>query len=146
MRILRFAFAGFVFGFILGLVADRSVWLEMRMNTGLFLPVTTSITVVTGLVFKRRIHAATILSLEIFLVGLLLFNYGFSLGPLVIIPASLFRDGFMPASASLKTANCILAGLLLFGNGLLFSPLLQIFQVEKANPEKKAAKSICIFL
>ncbi len=134
MRILRLAFAGFVFGFILALLADRSVWLEMRLNTGLFLPATTGITVVAGFIFKRRIHTAAILSLEMLLIGLVLFNYGFSLGPLITIPASLFRDGFMPASAPLKTANIILAGLLAFGNGLLLFPHLHIFQAKKTTP------------
>jgi hypothetical protein len=124
MKILRFIFAGFLTGFILALLAERSVWLEMRVNTGLFLPVSTGLAAITGFISDRRIPAVSILVLEIFLVTLLLLNYGFDSRAMFVIPASIVREGFLPGSVTFKTVNTILAGLCFAGNSLLILPVI----------------------
>jgi hypothetical protein len=129
MKILRFAFAGLLTGFILALLAERSIWVEMRVNTGLFLPVSTGMAVIAGLISDRRIPAAVILALQTLLVLLLLFSYGFAIGVLLVIPASIFREGFLLGTVTLGTVNSILAVLCFSGNGLLILPL--IFRIPK---------------
>jgi len=55
MKIFRFAFTGLLTGFILALIADRSVWIEMRINTGFFLPMATGLAITTGIVSNGRV-------------------------------------------------------------------------------------------
>lgn len=120
MKILRSAFIGLLAGFLLSLLADRSIWLEMRVNTGLLLPLTMAIAVVAGIFSERRIPAPLILGLEIVLILLLLAVYGFDLQALLVIPASAFKEGFFLQAWDGRTVNGLLAVLFLLGNGAVF--------------------------
>ncbi len=123
VRILRFAFLGLVAGFILAVLADRSVWLEMRLDTGLLLPAATGIAAVAGSFSGRQVPAAAFLGLELLLVLVLLAGYGFSPGPLRTMPASIFREGFFLGDLALRQVNDILIVLLALVNGLFLVPV-----------------------
>jgi hypothetical protein len=66
MKILRLAFTGLLAGFILSIFAGRSIWLEIRINTGLFLPLMKILTIFTGTLFKGRVQARVAVAMEIF--------------------------------------------------------------------------------
>ncbi len=116
MKILRLAFIGLLIGFILSIFAGRSIWLEMRINTGLFLPLTTVLTVFAGTLLKWRAPARVAICLEIFLVILILFVFGFDPDALLVIPASTLKEGFFLHGFSFFRLNCILAAVFLLGN------------------------------
>jgi hypothetical protein len=122
MKILRFALAGLLTGFILALLADRSVWVEMRINSGLLLPISTGMAAIAGIISGRRMPAVIILGLETLLMLVLLLDYGFAISALLIIPASIFREGFFLGNSTLGAVNDILVGLLVMGNGLFLVP------------------------
>jgi hypothetical protein len=88
---------------------------------------------IAGYISERRIPAVSILVLEIFLVTLLLSDYGFGSGAMFVIPASIFRDGFLPGTVTLTTVNFVLAGLCLTGNGLLILPIICGFSSRKED-------------
>ncbi len=122
MKILRFAFFGLVAGFVLSQLADQSVWLEMRVNTGLFLPVAALAAAVVGALCPHHIPAVPVLVLEILFVGLIVFSYGFDPQALLVVPAATFREGFYLRFLDLKTIDPLIGLLLLGGNLLLFWP------------------------
>jgi len=125
MKILHLAFIGLLAGFILSVFAGRSIWLEMRINTGLFLPLMTVIAVSAGTLFKWRVSARVTVALEIFLVILLFFVYGFDPDALMVIPASTFKEGFFLHSLDFFHLNCILAAVIFLGNcSILGAPVL----------------------
>jgi hypothetical protein len=122
MKILRLAFIGLLAGFILSIFAGRSVWLEMRVNTGLLLPLAAVITIIAGTFLAKEVPAKMVASMEIFLVFLLLFVYGCDPDALLLIPASALREGFYLSTCDMWTLNGILAAVFLIGNGVLLSP------------------------
>ncbi len=122
MKILRLAFIGLLAGFILSILADRSVWLEMRVNTGLLLPLAAVLTIIAGAFSTRQVPAIAAIGMEIFLVCLLLLGYGCDPDALLIVPASTFKEGFFLSAFDVRTLNVILAAVFLVGNGVLLSP------------------------
>ncbi len=116
MKILRLAFIGLLGGFILSIFADRSIWLEMRINTGLLLPLVMVITIFAGIFRNKQASAKVAICMEIFLVFLLLFVYGFDPAVLLVIPASTFKEGFFLHGFSFFHLNCVLASILVLGN------------------------------
>ena len=122
MKTLRLAFIGLLAGFILSTFAGRSVWLEMRINTGLLLPLTTAVAIIAGTSSNKQVPAMVPIGMEIFLVLLLLLIYGFDPNALLVIPALTFKEGFFLATFDLRTLNSILGALLLLGNWSLVLP------------------------
>ena len=121
MKILRFAFIGLLFGLILSVLADRSVWLEMRVNTGLLLPLAMAIAIIAGAFSHRQVPVLAVVGLEVVLFFLLFLVYGPDPQALLIIPASAFKEGFFLSALNLRTLNGILALVFLLGNGVLLS-------------------------
>ena len=121
MKILRLAFIGLLVGFILSILADRSVWLEMRVNTGLLLPLAMAIAIPAGTFSQRQVPAWAVIGMEVLLFFLLILVYGLDPHSLLIIPASAFKEGFFLSALSLRTLNGILALMFLLGNGTLLS-------------------------
>ncbi len=122
MKILRLTFIGLLAGFILSILAGRSIWLEMRVNTGLLLPLAAVITIIAGTFSTRQVPTLAAIGMEIFLVCLLLFVYGWDPDALLIIPASTFKEGFFLSAFDVRTLNSILAAVFLAGNAVLFNP------------------------
>ncbi len=119
MNILRLAFIGLLAGFILSVFAGKSIWLEMRINTGLLLPLITVIAIFGGTLFKWGVSARVGVALEISLIILLLLAYGFDPKALLVIPASTFKEGFFLHGLSIFRMNCILAAVFFLGNCIL---------------------------
>jgi len=131
MKILRLAFIGLLFGYILSVCAGRSIWLEMRINTGLLLPLMTVLAIFAGNLCKWQVPAKAAVAKEIFLVILFLLFYGIDPDVLLVLPASTFREGFFLHGITFFSLNGILAAILLSGNGVLLRPSVVIKRQQK---------------
>jgi|GEM_PF-681720 len=118
MKILQYAFTGLLGGLILALLASRSIWLEMRVNTGILLPLTIACAVASRSLFRRDLPFRAVCGLEALLIFLLLAFYRFDPRALLLMPASLFKEGFFLHAVSIRTVNGILSLLVISGNGL----------------------------
>ena len=118
MSIAKTGFLGFLAGFFLALVLCQWVWLEMRVNIGLLIPVCMLLFVLVG--FRRNLSLgfSSLLLIEGALALTLMVVYGFDITAFLIVPAALIRDGFYCRALSLERMNVILIIILLVGNTL----------------------------
>jgi len=117
-RYLKAALTGFVAGYCLALVLDRSVWLDMRVNIGLVIPISVACSVLFLTVRKRPIRLTPFLLLELLAAVLLTSAYGLGSSIVLIVPAGLFREGFHLRSFSLMKIDLFLLCLLGTVNGV----------------------------
>ena len=118
ITLLKGGLSGFVLGYLVALLLGRSVWFEMRMNTGLAIPVCTLACILFSLWTRVTIRYSVFLLLELLSGATFLLIYRFEMDAFLIIPASLFREGFRLSSVSLGPINTILAIILFAGNSL----------------------------
>jgi len=107
ITLLKGGLSGFVLGYLVALLLGRSVWLEMRMNTGLAIPVCTLACVLFSLWKGITIRYPVFLLLELLSGATFLLIYRFEMDAFLIIPASLFREGFRLSSVSLGLINTV---------------------------------------
>jgi hypothetical protein len=116
INLLRACLFGTVLGYLLGLILSRSVWLEMRFNLGLMIPVCTLACMFLSTWKRITLRYSVFLFLELLTVVTFLFICRLELDALLIIPASLFREGFSLTMISLDFINIILGFILFAGN------------------------------
>jgi hypothetical protein len=109
---LKAALTGLVAGYCLAFVLGRSVWLDMRVTIGHALPISLASFVLVLNVRKRPVRLIPFLLLELLAVSVLFATYGFSSSTMLIVPASLFREGFHLNSLSLLKIDVFLLCLL----------------------------------
>ena len=113
---------GILAGLIFSMALSQWVWLSMRFNIGLLIPLCTLI----GMIISIKINSIKPV-LPLFLEGVLLVTilviYG-SLSPIFTIPSSLLRDGIY-LDLTLKTMNAILITILFFGTSLSLGVLIK---------------------
>ena len=88
------ALTGLVAGYCLAFLLGRSVWLEMRVNIGHALPVSTASFLLVFGNRKRLMRLAPFLLLQLLAAILLFSTYGLGWPTVLTVPASLFREGF----------------------------------------------------
>lgn len=112
---------GFLAGGLSALLASRSIWLEMRINTGLLLPLGLVLGALAGLRGRACLARRRLWLWEALLLlagaGLL----GFDWPALQVVPACLLREGCLLPRLSLGQANALLVAGLLAGNALWFA-------------------------
>jgi hypothetical protein len=118
ITLLKGGLSGLVLGYLLALLLGRSVWLEMRVNIGLAIPVCTLACILFSFWKRTTIRYAIFLFLELSLVVTFLFLYRFELDAFLVIPACLFREGCHLNFAGLGFINILLAVILFAGNFL----------------------------
>ncbi|HWI54546.1 MAG TPA: hypothetical protein VNT57_02530, partial [Desulfobacteria bacterium] len=103
-------------GYLLTEVIGQWIWLDMRFNIALIIPVLTLAGFLTGLSKKPALGTRCVTSLEVlwFLVTILI--YWDDLSALTIIPAVLLREGFGIDSLSLSEVNILLLFVLISAN------------------------------
>ena len=116
ITLLKGGLSGLVLGYLLALLLGRSVWLEMRFNIGLAIPVCTLACILFSLWKRITIRYSVFLFLELLSVATFLFIYRFELDAFLIIPACLFREGCSLNFVGLGFINIILAVILFAGN------------------------------
>lgn len=114
--LLKAGLFGFVLGYLLAFLLGRSVWLEMRFNTGLVIPGAAAGSMFFSLLKKIKIRYPVFLLLQIISILVFFLLYPFEISTLTIIPGCLFREGCRLTSLGLPWINMILAFLLLAGN------------------------------
>ena len=90
ITLLKGGLSGFVLGYLVALLVGRSVWLEMRFNTGLAIPVCTLACMLFSLWKRITIRYSIFLFLELLSIATFLLIYRFELSAFLIVPACLF--------------------------------------------------------
>lgn len=116
MNVIRGAFIGFLAGFILAICGYRWIWLEMRINVGIVIPLATFFSAAIHLRRRPPLKTLWVISLQVVFLGMVLLFYRFDLEALLVIPATLFKEGFFLSVLSLATANAVLVTAFLAGN------------------------------
>ncbi len=114
--LFRGAAVGFTAGFLMATLALSWVWLEMRVNVGLVIPIAALLCAMFALWKGYRFPYRLFLFLQCLLIALFLFRYGFDGFALRTVAASLFREGFLWKGLPLETAALLVGGVFFSGN------------------------------
>jgi hypothetical protein len=106
-------------GLLFSLLSASWVWLEMRVNTGLMIPVVTLVCIAMAVLKGNIFSYKVFLFVQILPVIAFVALYGFDPVALRVVPACLFREGFHMADMSMDVANIILIVILIGGNVLM---------------------------
>jgi len=107
-------------GLILSLLLSHSLWLDMRMNTSLVLPLCLFFGMGAGLCSKKVPHYGIVLLMQGILVFILGYVYGPDMGAWTVMPALIIREGLFLKFMDLCVINRLLVLLILLGNRILF--------------------------
>ncbi|MDA8236034.1 MAG: hypothetical protein M0Z31_14810 [Clostridia bacterium] len=122
-RILRgakFGFTGFIVGYILALVLGQWIWLDMRVNIALIVPV--CILAGIGLaLWNQCLNSKFWLWIpEAIVCLILLVLYWGRLDAITVIPGIIFKEALYLGFINLDMANILLVLVLILGNALWF--------------------------
>ncbi|HNX22516.1 MAG TPA: hypothetical protein PKG60_00610 [Spirochaetota bacterium] len=113
-------FTGFIAGNIIAMIFNQWIFLEMRVNIALVIPLSTFIVLIVYHFSRIKFHLTVIFFLEL-IFGLLVFLlYNFSVESYRIIPASMFREGFHLNSLSLGEVNAVILLIFVIANFIIF--------------------------
>ncbi len=118
-KTLKSGYIGLVVGFIILLLLNRSIWLEMRVTTELVLPLCTIAGLWLFLNSGKTIRPGLFVALQVLAVlGFLIF-YEFDIRVLGLMPAVWVRQGFYLHFLSVGVINLLLAGVVMIVNATL---------------------------
>ena len=115
-RKLTYTYLGMVLGFVVLMLLSHSLWLEMRMNTALVLPLCAAAGFIISFYSPKRVPPGVVVCLQGCVIMLILFNYDFDFGAIAVMPAIWLREGFLIHSLDIREANGVLAAVMIFGN------------------------------
>lgn len=115
-RKLTFTYLGMVSGFVVLMLLSHSLWLEMRINTALVLPLFTAAGFILSSFHHKRVSAGALIFLQGCVILMILLKYNFDLGAIAVMPAIWLREGFLMHFLEIREANGILAVVMVFGN------------------------------
>ncbi len=115
---VKAALTGLVVGYTLAFVLSLSVWLDMRVNLGHVIPACLVCFLLFHLVAKGRVRLMPFLLFELLALALLFAIYGLSASALLIVPASLFREGFHLDFLTLPRIDLLLLCVLAMANAV----------------------------
>ncbi len=123
MPVLLFkgALVGFTLGLGLALVASAWIWLEMRVNLGLLIPLAAFFGGALAAAKRKAPSYLLFAATQCLLGAALLARCGFDPGAFRIIPVCLFREGIGCTSWGLDSAGSLLAGFFIVANLLWIS-------------------------
>jgi hypothetical protein len=131
--LVRGALFGFVLGLLLSLLAGSWVWLEMRVNVGLFIPGMMLACLAAAAVWENLFPYRFFALLQLLSIAVFIALYGFDPVALRVVPASFFREGFQAQAMSLETANVVLGLILITGNTLMYRARTKGFPRRKGG-------------
>lgn len=112
LNILSSALIAFNLGFCFSLLMLQWTWLELRFNTGLFIVAGLLLGVIYGMLISLKNSLLWgVLSVAVLLLTGLVIGRGVE--NIQIILGSMFREGVLIPSLTLKSANYIVAGIAL---------------------------------
>lgn len=127
MAWIKSIYTGLISGLVLSLALGHSLWLEMRVNTALALPLCLAGGIWAGCFFKNRLSPGMMVLMQGVLGMVFLYLYGPDAGALAVVPASIVREGLFLNFADLSWINSLLAGLIVLGN-LSFFPFTHVLK------------------
>ncbi len=107
-------------GMILSLVLSHSVWIDMRIKTSLFLPLSVLAWTGAGIFLKKTPPTLLVLILQVGLGIALIYTCGTDISAWAVVPAVLTREGLFLKFMGLSSINRVLIFLFLTGNVTLF--------------------------
>ncbi|MBF0550558.1 MAG: hypothetical protein HQK60_08485 [Deltaproteobacteria bacterium] len=113
---VRLSAVGLIIGFLITTVSNHWVWLDMRFNSGVSIPIFVVLFGIIGLSTGLSVRFRAFLILEAILLAVWLIDYGFDLDALLVVPASLVRDGLRLHTLTLPEINLGLGLVVLAGN------------------------------
>jgi hypothetical protein len=116
INLLKGGLLGIVLGYFFALLLGRSVWVEMRFNLGLIIPVCTLACMLLFLWKRVCIRYSFFLFLELSSLIAFFLIYRFEPDALLVIPACLLREGCHLTWVSLYSINIVLGSILFTGN------------------------------
>ncbi|MBF0496281.1 MAG: hypothetical protein HQK58_06860 [Deltaproteobacteria bacterium] len=112
----RLSAVGLVIGFMITILSNHWVWLDMRFNSGVIIPIFVVLGGIIGLGTGLSFSFRVFLLLEAICMAVWLIDYGFDLDALLVVPASLIRDGLRVHTLTLPEINLGLVLVVMAGN------------------------------
>jgi len=113
---ITLTYLGTVTGFLALLLLNYSVWLEMRVNTALILPLFTLVGFAVSFLWTCRVRPAIAVALQFLVVTMFVMRYGVDAGMLKLMPAMLLREGFLLGALNIQVMNLVLIVAVCLGN------------------------------
>jgi hypothetical protein len=132
-RLLKAGFVGLIAGYILALLLNRWVWLEMRINIASIIPASFLFFLILACWKKFTVSLPLLLCLEAILLVVFFSLYGLKLGALAFVPACLLREGCQVTSLNINSVNVFLGATLILGNSFL---IFSRFKSSSSTPRK----------
>jgi hypothetical protein len=109
---IYYALAGASLGFALAIALEQWVWLDMRFNTGLLMPLAVLAGITAGYIRKKIDPFTGFICLLVFVLTVLIVARG-DLYFISIVPGATFREGIGLPDLPLKIADVLVLFLLL---------------------------------
>jgi hypothetical protein len=122
-RFLRSAYMGMTAGFLVVMLLTQWLWLEMRVNISLALPLSTLAGLLFPVFFKKAPGAGEALIAQLLCILIFFYFFNCDIQALWVVPATWFREGFCLHSVSIHVINLAAAGIFIVGNGSFLFPL-----------------------
>jgi hypothetical protein len=114
---------GMTTGFLVVMLLNQWLWLEMRANTSLALPVSTLAGMLSPVFFKKPPSPGKAIIAQLLCLLIFFYLFDFDIRALWVVPATWFREGFCLPSVSIHAINQAVAGIFMVGNGSFLFPL-----------------------
>lgn len=125
MKLYKLIYNSFIWGMLISILAFQNVWLEMRMNIGIIIPIFMVLTLILGILLKK-VGKEHLLKLNVtftvinLLVCTIISLLVLGMERILVVPASIVREGFKCTNISFDIMNIILIILLIGGLILCF--------------------------
>jgi hypothetical protein len=120
MKTFQIIYNSLIWGLIVAILAFQSVWLEMRMNIGIFVPIVAIIAIIVLAMMKKGQLLTFKFSLVNLLVGLIVSVFTLGFRRIMVVPASIVREGLGITQVSFSNMNIILMIILIGGLILIY--------------------------
>lgn len=149
MKIFRLLYNSFIWGMLISILTFQNEWLEMRINTGIFIPATMLLSLIVAMLIKKFSKLRILqLNLTITVLNVLVCTIIaiIVLGKerIQVVPAAIIREGIKEYNIDFFSINIALLIFLIFGIILCFFERggIKLKNVFKGN----AMKIFCIFI
>jgi hypothetical protein len=115
MRFFILTYNGLIWGLLAAVMVTRNLWLDMRINVGLIIPLVILITIIVGFIAKNKLGTASGFTL-VNLISCFILTY-LVLGTirLAVVPASIIRETIKMTGLSFSVINWFLIIVLALG-------------------------------
>ena len=113
-------FTGYLVGSIIAVIFNQWIFLEMRVNINLVIPLSMLAGIAVCHFTRIRFQLIIIFILELILGLLVFLLYNFNFESYYIIPASMFREGFHLTTFSLREVNFVFLTIFAMSNVIIF--------------------------